>query len=342
MEQNLSSGSKRKTWRWTIAAFIFLAGFFVGWFECKHFGLNKETAGAGPLIIREAESGYQFIGPLLAVGDFPELRGYQGLEDKIRTIINEQEKTQKITAASVYLRDFNSGQWLGIGENEQYAPASMYKVALMITCLKIAEKDNSFLKQEIIYYIDPQKRTAAAEPDSPRIELGKPYSVAELIRRLIIYSDNDAKSMLGSVVDVKTKEEVFSDLGLIMPDLNEDGDSMSPKQYALFFRILFNASYLSRSASEAALDLLGATSFKGGLVAGVPENISVAHKYGYRNFKPEDKNNEQELHDCGIVYHPDHPYFLCVMTKGNNYENLQAVIQQVSHVAYESMAEKYK
>jgi len=27
-----------------------------------------------------------------------------------------------------------------------------------------------------------------------------------------------------------------------------------------------------------------------------------------------------QLHDCGIVYYPETPYLLCVMTKGWNFE----------------------
>jgi beta-lactamase class A len=84
------------------------------------------------------------------------------------------------------------------------------------------------------------------------------------------------------------------------------------------------------------------TAYKNGLTAGMPENIKVAHKYGYRAFNAADQRAEQELHDCGIIYYPNHPYFLCVMTKGNNYDNLQAVIQNVSRLAYEEMAQKYK
>ena len=44
---------------------------------------------------------------------------------------------------------------------------------------------------------------------------------------------------------------------------------------------------------------------------------------------------EHELHDCGIVYYPEHPYFLCVMTRGGDRPKLAAAIADVSKVAYD-------
>ena len=45
-----------------------------------------------------------------------------------------------------------------------------------------------------------------------------------------------------------------------------------------------------------------------------------------------------ELHDCGIIYYPNHPYFLCVMTKGADFPVLAGVIREVSQTAWEEVA----
>jgi hypothetical protein len=40
------------------------------------------------------------------------------------------------------------------------------------------------------------------------------------------------------------------------------------------------------------------------------------------------------MHDCGIVYYPERPYFLCVMTKGYEFKRLAAVIRVMSRAVY--------
>ena len=110
---------------------------------------------------------------------------------------------------------------------------------------------------------------------------------------------------------------------------------LSAENYASFFRVLFNASYLSRSLSEKALSLLAQSDFKDGLVAGVPPGIKVAHKFGFRI---TGINGEiKQLHDCGIIYYPRHPYLLCIMTSGKSYEYLDDAIKELSRVVYQEI-----
>jgi hypothetical protein len=47
---------------------------------------------------------------------------------------------------------------------------------------------------------------------------------------------------------------------------------------------------------------------------------------------------EGELHDCGIVYHPEASYILCVMTSGKDFEEQKSAIAQVSRVVYEAVS----
>jgi beta-lactamase class A len=65
-------------------------------------------------------------------------------------------------------------------------------------------------------------------------------------------------------------------------------------------------------------------------VAGVPAGISVANKFGERELA----DGTRQLHDCGIVYHPERPYVLCVMTKGASFEQLSRTVADVSQLVY--------
>jgi hypothetical protein len=60
----------------------------------------------------------------------------------------------------------------------------------------------------------------------------------------------------------------------------------------------------------------------------------VAHKFGEMSAP----DGTVQLNDCGIVYKPDQPYLICVMTKGTNYDSLVTVISHISNMVYTSVA----
>jgi hypothetical protein len=61
----------------------------------------------------------------------------------------------------------------------------------------------------------------------------------------------------------------------------------------------------------------------------------VAHKFGERIM-----GDSFQLHDCGIVYYPDNPYLLCVMTKGHDFYKQQTAIQIISKFIYNKISQK--
>jgi len=79
------------------------------------------------------------------------------------------------------------------------------------------------------------------------------------------------------------------------------------------------------------LEFLSQVEFKEGIVAGVPRDVVVSHKFGERGTAD---SNTLQLHDCGIVYYPSNPYLLCVMTRGSDFEKLKEVIKTISATIY--------
>ncbi len=78
------------------------------------------------------------------------------------------------------------------------------------------------------------------------------------------------------------------------------------------------------------LETMSHSSFTKGIVAGVPEDVLVSHKFGEAPLK----TGEVQLHDCGIVYAQQSPYLLCVMSQGSDYEALADFIARVSQAVY--------
>lgn len=307
----------------------------MGWFGNSF--ISQKSAPIGEPAVREKTENYDFIHPLLSTGDASRFRSFDDLSHNLRADIERNVAEGKLISASVYLRDLETGRWMGVNEDVQYAPASLLKVALMTTYLKGVDSDPALLERQTVF--KKEYRSSTQDTDNfPRLTVGASYSIADLLRRMIVYSDNDSKNTLQAILDQESRQRIFADFGIKIPQVSDAGDSISPKEYSIFFRILYNASYLSRPLSEAALKLLSQTEFKEGLVAGVPQNMRVAHKFGSRVFPAEGKTPEvRELHDCGIIYYPNHPYFLCIMTKGSFAPELASVLQAISSKVYQYM-----
>lgn len=318
---------------WAAIVFAFAAGFSSAYFfitknEIKQIAderINKLTE-------QRKNSGYQFINPLIECDNYlPENNASEALiKSEIESYSNELLASKKATQISVYYRDLNNGSWLGINEDEHYSPASLLKVPIMIAALKKSEKDPSFLKKKIKFerYID---NVIANIIDTGWVQIGKSYTVEELIVKMIAYSDNEAKNLLLLEIGDNAFNQTFIDAGIAPLDFKYTSDIISVKEYSSFFRLLYNATYLNKELSEKALSILSKSDFKNGLVAGIPQGITISHKFGERAFN---ENNIKQLHDCGIVYFNNEPYLICVMTRGFEFDELAKIIANISKIVY--------
>lgn len=283
--------------------------------------------------------GYTFINPLLEC----ELTGTMNggselitLQNNLRTFVDEQTRQGKATHISIYYRDLNNGPWFGINETSDFSPASLLKVPVMMAYFKKAESDATFLSKEIPFTpssVLPQ----TIIPRETDLVPGKSYTVEHYIERMIINSDNQALTILEQDIPNELIDKITIDLGIKTADANTPEDYMSVKSYASLFRMLFNASYLDKDYSEKALSILSKVTYTKGLVVGVPPYIAVAHKFGERELI----GGIKQLHDCGIIYYPGHPYLLCVMTRGNDFDTLSGSIRSISQTIFEAMKQYY-
>lgn len=296
---------------------------------------KKSSSGvfeARPL--RVAGNKYTFINPLLAY-EIPEAKDFEeftNLENSVQDLITEKTRIGKVADASVYFRDLGAGRWVGINENATYEPASLMKVAIMLAFFVQARENPGVLSQKFVYkesLEDAEQNTFRAPS---HLQSGTEYSVDELIKSMIVDSDNGAKDILLDHMNPNTFLEVFTDLGMQYTPTSDY--TISVKNYSLFFRILYNATYITPELSEKALRLLSEAVYKDGLVGGVPEGVKVAHKFGERVITNPDQTLTLELHDCGIIYAPDSPYLLCVMTKGKDLSALSETIQAISKTVF--------
>ncbi len=283
--------------------------------------------------------GYKFINPLYECNNQKTygVKEFSDLENSLNDYIGKITSKNSFTAVSVYFRDLDNGPWFGINEKADFAPSSLLKLPVMMAYFSKAQSDPSILTKKIKYEKDPEGLIPQNFKPLQPLEKGKEYTVEQLIEAMIVSSDNVALGLLEDNIDSKDIDKVTLDLGIPTASDKTPEDFMNVKDYSALFRVLFNASYLDRAYSEKALDILSRAEFKKGIVDSFPASITVAHKFGERYF-PDGTN---QLHDCGIIYYPNHPYLLCVMTKGQNFNDLATTIQQISAKIYSELAKRY-
>ena len=288
----------------------------------------------------EGAGNYKLINPLLecevAEGMIDAYK--ENFQDELSVAIDELKKNGEVSTVAVYFRDLNNGPTFGLNQDEGFIPASLLKVPVMMSYFKSADEDASILDREILYSekIDLDPTGSQLIAPKKQIEVGKKYLTSELIERTIKYSDNAAVTLLIYNLPGGPIRHLYKMLGVSEDVLNGPDGHLTVKEYSAFFRILYNSSYLSHEYSEKALDLLTKTEFDQGLRAGVPPEIAVAHKFGEGG-----DVNEHQIHDCGIVYYPGHPYLLCIMSRGKEIAKLEGAVAKISTFVYKKIADEY-
>lgn len=339
VRKTLNTNSNKRTTIFCGVVVVFLG--IIIFQQARILHLKNDTQG---VVTREQGGDYEFTNPIL---DF-ELSAVSSesiISSKdARNFVENIQEEKDVDHVSVYFRDLNNGPWIGINEKEYFTPASMLKTPLLIALYKWSESTPSILSKMVVaeqrFFSGIPGQLSSGPTD---IQIGQPYSLAELGEKMIQNSDNVATAMLYEHIPKEFVDNTFLNIGVARVH-QENEIFLRIKDMASFYRILFNASYLNREHSETVLKILSETNYYDGLVAGVPKNTKVAHKYGER-FPADFKNIKEDMlqiHDCGIVYYPKAPYILCIMTRGNDLKKQQTIIKQISHFFYEKISENQR
>ena len=279
-------------------------------------------------------SGYSFIRPLLYAEPGCESPNLLPLKPEIEGIINQNKTNGTISDASVYLREFGQAQWMVINEEVKYSPGSLMKIPELIAFYKMNEKNPGYLNKVIKFEHEFQTDKKPVFL-SQQIQLGSSYTIRELLKYMIVYSDNNATILLNNIINKDVFTRVFTDIGLAAPDFSASEYPISAQDFSVFMKELFNASYLSKENSETCLELLSKSDFRDGLINGLPVNCATAHKFGEGG-----DSSLPNFSESAIVYCGKKPYLLTVMLKGKQMQQLPKVISDISKKVYDLMSSR--
>ncbi len=328
MKINSSEVARRSNNNWTVIFLILLLILFIAWVISNHFFYKSKLMI--PLYDR-GTVGLDLINPKVVKHKLTDT-GLE-LQAELSGLILKLQSENKISELGLYVRDLGSGYGFGVNENTKFIPASLLKIVSMISYYKLSESDPEILDHMLVYKGQNLNSQQTFQPSEEMI-VGQSYTVEDLIRRSVSFSDNNANAMLVENINTEDYKKIFAELGIDFSTSSSD-KSISPKIYSNLFRILYNSTFLNQLNSQKALSLLVESNFVQGIQAGLDGDIKLANKFGERITK-EDGKNIAYLHDCGIVY-TNHPYILCVMTKGEDTKSLQKVLADISNIVFNKM-----
>lgn len=283
------------------------------------------TAARTSHMLRLENPSFPLIKPLLACNIDAQVPSpaLNGLQSRLQKAIDTATANGEIRRAGIYIRDLNDGSWTAVNGDDQYTPASLMKIVTLMGYLNEAENDPSILQE--ILTVDPsldgtQQNIIPAATAEP----GQQYTVAELLRLMIVYSDNTASHTLIEHMKAEALNGILQALEL--PTFsNESRYTISPRLYSRLLRILYNSTLLTATDSQRALELLTQTDYRDALIKGISASETVAHKFGDVTLQNTDGTTSYQHHDCGVVY-AAHPYVVCVMTEGKDIPTLAKTI----------------
>lgn len=227
----------------------------------------------------------------------------------------------------VYFEYLPSGTSIGINEKEQFIPASLVKVPIVMAVYKKIEsgklKKNDFVALEERF----KDKTAGALWEE---RVGARIAVKDAIDKTLDDSDNTAKNILLSLLTRDEISFVFDSLDIDLESENDESATVTPKNYSSILRSLYLSSYLTQEHSNEMLELMTQSSDDLRLRSGIPDGIPVASKYGISYGA---RSSESVYSDCGIIYVPKRPFLVCVMIQSNE-EEASKIMKNVAEMTY--------
>lgn len=255
------------------------------------------------------------------------------LRSRAEQVIAQARRAGRAARVSVYFRDIEQGAGFGVRENELYEPASLIKVYVLAGLLARAEEEPGLLRTLVRYPETLNRNERQFTMPRGVLERGVEHSLAAYAEVMITESDNDALAVL--VPWTRAYAARFGEATGVVEVPGGTELLVSPFAFGNLLRALYNASMLSEQSSEQALELLSRTTYRDALVAPLPDDVIVAHKFGEHGAAMGDGLLHQ-LHDCGIIYQPARPYILCVMTQGYSFGDLARTIAEISGTIWQA------
>jgi beta-lactamase class A len=240
-----------------------------------------------------------------------------GLRRTLEGIIRPYEGTVGIS-----IQNLATGETLSIRGEEKFPSASLIKVSVLVALLDEVRRGTIRLDDPLVMIA---RDRVGGSGVLQHFNGGLRLTVEDAARLMIIISDNTATNLLLDKVPMRTVWAKMDSLGLPATRIHSKTflrstsvamDSSvryglgvtTPDETVRLFALLHQGRAVSPALDSLALSILRQNEDYNKLVRWLPDGASAAHKTG---------DVDQSRNDCGILYGPDAPVAVCVMTREN-------------------------
>ncbi|HEV2146990.1 MAG TPA: serine hydrolase [Longimicrobiaceae bacterium] len=226
--------------------------------------------------------------------------------------------------AGVSVRNLRTGESLSIRGGETFPSASLVKVPVLVALLDQVNRGTVRLDERMGMI---ERDRVGGSGILQYMQSGLPLTLGDAAWLMITLSDNTATNLLLDKLNVRTVWEKAEALGLphtkihsktflrstsIAPDSSvKYGLGVAvPDEMVRLFTLLHEGKAVSPALDSLALAMLRANQDGSKLVRWLPADVPVAHKSG---------DVDRARNDCGIIYGPEAPVAVCVMTRENQH-----------------------
>lgn len=226
--------------------------------------------------------------------------------------------------AGVSVRNLATGESVSIRGGETFPSASLVKVPVLVALLDEVHRGTMRLDEPITMIA---RDRVGGSGVLKHMQPGNPVTLGDAAWLMITLSDNTATNLLLDRLNVRTVWEKMEALGLPRTKIHSKtflrATSLAPDSSAKYglgvatpdevvrlFTLLHEGRAVSPAMDSLALAMLRANQDGTKLVRWLPAGVSVAHKSG---------DVDRARNDCGIVYGPEAPVAVCVMTRENRH-----------------------
>jgi beta-lactamase class A len=224
--------------------------------------------------------------------------------------------------AGISVKNLATGEAISIRGSEPFPTASLIKVAVLVAMLEEVRKGSMRLDDRVSMIA---RDRVGGSGVLQYMESGLEPTAADLAWLMITISDNTATNLILDKINVRTVWERMEALGLPRTKIHSKTflrstsvamDSSvkyglgvtTPDETVRLFELLHAGRAVSPALDSLAMGMLRANQDAAKLQRWLPESVAFAHKTG---------DVDASRNDCGVIYGPDAPVALCVMTREN-------------------------
>ncbi len=223
---------------------------------------------------------------------------------------------------SMYFEYLPTGNSIGINANNEFYAASLFKLPVVMAYFRRKELTNT--KEDVKVKLTKEMLDSRF---GDLWQKGEGYEIGldEAVQLALEKSDNTAAEALGAAITQDAFNDVYEAIDIPL-QITNNGAVMTAKNYSSILKALYFSAVLTKEDSSKTLDYLTHSEFNDKLIAGLPKDITVAHKIGVID--------EKSYMDCGIVYIPSRPYILCMVSSGTE-DDARSRMSSTSKMIYD-------